>query len=150
MQNTVKTYYMQVDRLPLLYRHKMVFNKKFKQCQFSYRFIACFQRITLLYSMPLSLLTGKTIYQPITTHKGLFFFKTLTFLILYYEYDCNIVCHKNFLTVHSLVYKPGYHDTTLLHQTTIKPLYCCFVINESLYLQVNINFFTLPLHFLCY
>ena len=37
---------------------------------------------------------------------GLFFNVTM-FSILYYEYDCNAVCHKNSIMIHSLVYRPG-------------------------------------------
>ena len=34
------------------------------------------------------------------------------FSILYYEYDCDAVCHKNFIVIHSLVYRLGYQEAT--------------------------------------
>ena len=34
-----------------------------------------------------------------------FFFLSNAFPILYYEYDCNTVCHKNVITTHSLLYR---------------------------------------------
>ena len=30
------------------------------------------------------------------------------FPMLYDEYDCNTICHKNFMTIHPLVYRLGY------------------------------------------
>ena len=32
------------------------------------------------------------------------------FPTLYYECDCNPVCHKNFVKINSLVYRLGYRD----------------------------------------
>ena len=57
--------------------------------------------------MPLSsLLIGETVYQDVTIGKWIF--KNVTvFPTLYYEYDCNTVCHKIFIRIHSL-YKLSY------------------------------------------
>ena len=41
--------------------------------------------------------------------------KNVTMLtMLYCECDCNAVYHKNVITIHSLVYRLGYHDATAL------------------------------------
>ena len=32
------------------------------------------------------------------------------FLILYYEYDCDTVCHKKFIMTYLLVYRLGYSE----------------------------------------
>ena len=54
------------------------------------------------------------------------FLKNVTmFPVVYYEYDCNTICHKNFIMIHSLVDRlsfceaiipitPGYHKAILL------------------------------------
>ena len=70
-------------------------------------FLYCFydfQRITLQYALlPLSLPpphSWETVCQVSD------FLKNVTmFPILYYEYDCNTVCHTNFITTHSLLYR---------------------------------------------
>ena len=68
-----------------------------------------------------SLVIGETAYQPIITGKWVF--KNVTmFPVLYYVYDCNhilyaikiTVCHKNFITIHSLVYRLGYPEAIVL------------------------------------
>ena len=56
-------------RQPPLHRHKLSDNIKLIMCYFSYCFKVCFQRITLPYNMPLSLLIGEIMYQPIITGK---------------------------------------------------------------------------------
>lgn len=48
--------------------------------------------ITSPSSVPVSLLTGETAYQPIIA--GKYFFNVTVFPILHYEYDCNIVYYK--------------------------------------------------------
>ena len=37
-------------------------------------------------------------------------YKVIMFPILYHEYDCNRVRHKTSMTMHSVVYRPGYHE----------------------------------------
>ena len=52
--------------------------------------------------------------------------KVTMFPTLYYEYDCYTVCHKNFITIHSL----GYREATVsINKATIKQPYCFFVIS---------------------
>lgn len=43
------------------------------------------------------------------------FFKVTMFPILYYGFDCNTVCHKYYIIIHSLLYKLGYHEAIILH-----------------------------------
>ena len=51
---------------------------------------------------PLSLVLRETVFQPIITGKWVFT-NCNNVPILYYEYDYNAVCHKNFTTIHLLV-----------------------------------------------
>ena len=41
------------------------------------------------------------------------FFNVKMLPILYYEYDCNTVCHKNCIMIHSLVYRLGYLEANV-------------------------------------
>ena len=52
--------------------------------------------------LSLSLVLRETVFQPIITGKWVFT-NCNNVPILYYEYDYNAVCHKNFTTIHSLV-----------------------------------------------
>ena len=54
----------------------------------------------------------RSYYQPISTGKG--FFNVTIFPIVYYEYDCNTIRHKNFTLIHSLVYRLWYHEAIIL------------------------------------
>lgn len=59
--------------------------------------------------------------------------------ILYYEYDCISVCHKNIITIHSLVYRLGYHDATVLitigyHKAITNIAVASLSMHESLHL----------------
>ena len=77
--------------------------------------LLCFQRIILLYSMwYLSLAFGENIKSIITGNQLLFFLNVILLLILYYEYDFNTVHHKNFVKIHSLVYRVGYCGAIIL------------------------------------
>ena len=59
------------------------------------------------------LVIGEISYQHIAT--DWWFLKNVTvFPILYYEYDCNTVCHDSCITIYSLVYRLGYHEAILL------------------------------------
>lgn len=53
--------------------------------------------------------------------------------------DSNTVWHKNFITMHSLTYKLGYHEAiVLLTVGYIKQPYCCFfIINARSVIPVN-------------
>ena len=31
----------------------------------------------------------------------------------YYEFDCNIGCHRHFLVIYSLIYRLGYYEETV-------------------------------------
>lgn len=75
------------------------------------------------------------------------------FLILYYEYDCNTICHKNLIMIHSLLYRLSYHEAIVLitlsyHKAIILLLLHDQCVNHSLYLQIIINFFHIIFSFL--
>ena len=87
-------------------------------CYFSYSFVTLLS-IALLYSMPLSPVTGETTYQPISTGNWVFF--TLMMFLILLEY------HKYFITTHSLTYKLA----------TIKQSCCFFIISSRIIIPVN-------------
>ena len=41
----------------------------------------------------------------LSTDMWIFFLNATLLTRLYYKYDCNVVCHKNFIKIHSLEYK---------------------------------------------
>ena len=48
-------------------------------------------------------------------HREVIFQKNvIMFPILYYGYDCNTLCHKNFITIYSVIYRLSYHETITL------------------------------------
>lgn len=59
-----------------------------------------------------SLVIGETAYQPVVTGRW-FSFNVTMFLILYYKYDCNTICHKIFIKIHSLVHWLGNHEAII-------------------------------------
>lgn len=81
-------------------------------CPFSYCFITVLsKRIKLVCNIPF--LIGETAqHQPIATDKW-FLKNVTTFPKLYYACNYNAVCHKNFMTSHSVVYRLGNHGAII-------------------------------------
>lgn len=67
------------------------------------------------------------------------------------EYACNTVCHKMFITIHSLVYTLGYCKASIGYTNlpeSKNSAAALLSVHESLHLHTNVNFFfTLSLHF---
>lgn len=60
--------------------------------------------------------------------------------------DYHTVWHKNVVTIHSPVYKPGCHEAiVLITEASIKQLYCCFFIMKA-WIVITVNKYKLLFH----
>ena len=76
------------------------------------------------------------------------------FPILYYKYDCNIVCHKHFIMIHSLVGRLDYHEAIVsitlgYHKALIFSLLCYQCMNCYTCKWYTNFFLILSFHFWC-
>lgn len=70
--------------------------------------------------------------------------------ILYYEYDCSIVCHKNFIMTYSLACRLDYGEaiiSIMLGYHSDHVAASLLSIHEQLDLWINMNFFFTYFHF---
>ena len=123
-------YKIQVDSILSFYRHKwVIFNMKLIPLVYL-QFYNCAFKEYCTVCLSLSLIIEETAYQPIITGKH--FLNVTMFSILYYQCDCNTVCYKNCIMIHSLVYRPVWYSTLGSHKAIIL-IHCYHCMNGYTY-----------------
>ena len=105
-----------VDTSLSLYTCKLseIFNTKLIMCQFSYYFISLLSKDYIMVQCAFFSCTWRNFTSAYHhSQVDFFFFNVTVFPVLYYEYDCNTVCHNSCIMVHSLVDRLSYLEVIL-------------------------------------